>query len=153
LPVPTGFPIYFPADGGQTWLRLHYGGEWPDPLSSCPGYATPAGPPLIVQLGSGNLVPLVTDHGFYQEGVSLPHCVFDETNYSNSSLSTQNSGRAILNSRDAVVLMPRDPLQFGQTYTASITANAVQYSWTFAVVAPPQAAFPIPPGMERAGGP
>lgn len=156
LPSTVTFPIYFPGDDGETWLRAYRGGEWPDPLSSCAGYVAPSGPPLILQLGSGNVTPTVTDHGFFRGGEALPHCVFDETSYVNPSPSTQNSGRAILNSRDAVILMPRDVLELGAAYTATVTANGVTYTWSFTVVTPPQPAIsapPITPGMERAGAP
>ena len=153
LPPSISFPITFPRPGGETWLREYYGGEWPDPLSACPGYVVPTGSPLLLQLGSGSTVPQVTAHAFYRGGNELQHCVFDETSYVSSSASSQSSGRAVLNSRDAIVLMPRDPLQLGETYTASITTNGTAYSWTFTVVAPPQASVVIPAGMERAGAP
>jgi hypothetical protein len=42
-----------------------------------------------------------------------------------------------LNGRDAIVIMPRNTLTVGQTYTATITANGQTYSWTFTVIAPP----------------
>jgi hypothetical protein len=32
------FPIFFPADGGETWVLKHSLYEYPNPLSSCPGY-------------------------------------------------------------------------------------------------------------------
>lgn len=140
LPPEISFPIAFPGDGSQTWLRQHPGYEWPDPLTSCPGYTAPSGPPLILQLGSGEGVPQVTAHSFMRGETPLPHCVFDETTYSNPQSGTQNSGRQVLNSRDAVVLMPQHPLQIGQTYRASITANGQTTEWQFTVIAPPPGA-------------
>lgn len=140
LPSGISFPIAFPGDGSETWLRQHPGYEWPDPLTSCPGYTAPSGPPLILQLGSGESVPQVTAHTFMRGETPLPHCVFDETTYSNPHTGSQNSGRQILNSRDAVVLMPRDPLQTGETYRASITANGQTTQWQFTVIAPPPGA-------------
>lgn len=152
LPQSLAFPVIFPAHDGETWLSSYRGGEWPDPLSPCPGYVSPSGPPLILQLGSGNVTPVVTAHSFHRGGEPLPHCIFDETSYTNPSPSTQNSGRIILNSRDAIILMPREPLQLGESYTASVTANGVSYSWTFSVV-PPPVAIAIPGVTERAGAP
>ncbi|MFW6183297.1 MAG: CAP domain-containing protein [Chloroflexota bacterium] len=150
LPSDITFPIFFPADDGQTWLVRHPGYEFPDPLSSCPGYTAPTGPPLIVQLGSGSLTPQVTAHSFAQEGGDdLEHCVFDETTYANPSPTMQNSGRRILNSRDAVVLMPRSPLQVGNSYVASITSKGTTHRWRFTVVSPPRPAYSVPQGMDH----
>lgn len=136
LPPTITFPIFFPKNGGQTWVLSYPGGEWPNPLTSCPGYTVPTGPPIILQMGSGNLQPSVNSYQFKQGSQNLPACVFTETTYTNSNSSDQNSGRLILNSRDAVVLMPQQPLQIGQSYTVEITINAQFYSWTFSAIAP-----------------
>jgi hypothetical protein len=42
-------------------------------------------------------------------------------------------GRNILNARDAVVLIPRDPLTPGTRYTVSITVNGQTHAWSFTV--------------------
>lgn len=133
LPPGTSFPIPFPMDGGQYWLTRYNGNEWPNPLTSCPGYSAPSGPPIMLQLGSGNITPNVTASSFLHDGVPLAHCIFDETNYVNPNSSEQSLGRTILNSRDAIVIMPRSPLVAGQTYTASITANGVTHTWSFSI--------------------
>lgn len=156
VPPGTTFPILFPGANGTTWLTSHRYFEWPDPLPSCPGYTRPTGPPVILQLGAGSGTPTVTAHTFQEGDTPLEHCVFDETTYTHPTDSTQQSvGRQVLNSRDAVVLMPRQPLLEGSTYTASITANGTTYSWQFTVVPPPAAhaaarAFspPAPTGAE-----
>jgi hypothetical protein len=145
LPEGTQFPITFPRDGGQTWIVRHPGHEWPDPLTACPGYEAPTGPPLIIQLGSGSLTPQVTGHSFgVVGGGDLPHCVFDETTYTNPSSSAQNSGRQVLNSRDAIVIMPQYALTPRQSYRASVTVDGVTYNWQFTVVDPPRAPYFIP---------
>lgn len=139
-PPGTTFPILFPAAEGTTWLTGHRYYEWPDPLSSCPGYARPTGPPVIIQLGAGAGTPAVTDHAFFEGDAPLEHCVFDETTYTHpTDSSQQNVGRLVLDSRDAVVLLPRHPLVEGNTYTASITADGSAYRWFFTVVHPPPA--------------
>jgi hypothetical protein len=137
LPPGINFPIYFPKDGGQTWLTSYGGNESPDPLTSCPGYSAPSGPPIILQLGSGSDTPNVTESSFSQGSTNLEHCVFDETNYSNGDIDRQNLGRSVLNGRDAIVIMPRNPLVVGQTYTASITSNGNTYTWSFLVGSDP----------------
>ncbi|MCA9936223.1 MAG: CAP domain-containing protein [Ardenticatenaceae bacterium] len=134
LPPGITFPIYYPQDGGQAWLISYGGSESPDPLTSCPGYSAPSGPPIILQLGSGSVTPNVTSSSFSQGSTPLEHCIFDETNYVNPNSTYQSLGRSVLGGRDAVVIMPRSPLTVGQTYTASITANGTQYTWSFSVV-------------------
>ncbi len=129
-PPGTMFPIYFPKDGASTPLLSH-SGETPSPLTSCPGYSQPSGPPVMLQIGDGGQTPNVTAHSFQENGVAREHCVFDETNYANPNGSYQSLGRSILNMRDAIVIMPRNPLISGATYTVSITVNGNTYVWSF----------------------
>jgi hypothetical protein len=134
LPPGTTFPITFPGDGGSTWLTTFGGFEWPNPLTSCPGYSAPTGPAIIIQLGDGSVTPNVTATAFSDGGGPLAHCVIDETNYTHPTSSTQNTGRWILGSRDAVVILPRFPLTVGQTYDASVTENGNDHNWRFTVI-------------------
>jgi len=133
LPQGTAFPIPYPADGGTTWLNAYYGGEFPDPLTSCPGYSAPTGPPIMLQLGSGELTPEVISHRVLENGVQLDSCIFDETNYVNPNSAMQYTGRIVLNNRDAVVIMPRDPLVAGKTYFVEVTTVSTTTSWSFLV--------------------
>jgi hypothetical protein len=70
-------------------------------------------------------------------GAPIPFCIYDETNYSHPDPGTQNNGRIILNGRDAIVIMPRNPLVVGQSYMASITVNGQTITWTFTVTNSP----------------
>ena len=133
LPQGTTFPIPYPADGGSTWLTAYYGGEFPDPLTSCHGYSPPTGPPIMLQLGSGSLTPQVLSHRVLEDGVLLDSCIFDETNYVNPNSSMQYTGRIVLNNRDAVVIMTRDPLVPGETYFIEVTTVSSTTSWSFTV--------------------
>lgn len=128
---PT-FPIVWPANGatvpiGTTTL------EYPNPLASCYEYAAPAGLPVIVQLGSGGVTPHVTASWFMDGNRPVRHCIFDETNYHNKSKAEQQAARDILDSRDAIVLVPRAPLQFGRSYRVVIDTNGQRIDWTFRV--------------------
>jgi uncharacterized protein YkwD len=134
IPPSITFPLFWPGDGGTMPYTSFNGGEWPNPLSSCSGYSPPSGPPIYLQIGSSNQVPSVSAHSFQQAGSPLVHCVFDETNYTNADTNAQTTGRAILNMRDAIVLMPRDPLNPGLTYTVSITNSGTAYTWSFTVI-------------------
>lgn len=144
LPPGTTFPLPFPLDGGHAWLRQYTGNEWPDPLTSCPGYSAPSGPPIMVQIGDGSLTPNVTDYQFSTGGAILPACIFDETSYFNPDGGTQYIGRSVLNSRDAIVIMPKDPLVAGQEYFVSVTNDGQKIEWGFSVTSAPTITSPAP---------
>jgi hypothetical protein len=129
MPASISFPIEWPADGSTTALS-HHGGEWPSPLTACAGYSSPAGLPLIVQMESP---PAIEGHSFRQGDEPLRHCVFDGSTYTNSVRSEQDLARSILAGRNAVVLIPKEPLLPGRTYTASITSAGVETTWSFTV--------------------
>ena len=130
LPDTVQFPIAWPGEGASVPITSHTG-EYPNPLSSCTGYSSPAGLPIILQIGAGDRTPQVTFHSFRQGDLELPHCVFDETTYNNPDHSAESLGRAILNFRDAVVLIPKEPLIPGNTYFVSITVNGESHQWSF----------------------
>ncbi|WP_245876166.1 Calx-beta domain-containing protein, partial [Tychonema bourrellyi] len=149
IPSSVQFPIIWPGNGQTIPASLRsFTGEWPDPLTSTgnPSYTAPAGLPLLLQLGTGNVTPKITAHSFSRGGTQLAHAVFDETNYINPKNGVleaygpgsgfnndQEVGRSLLNSKDMVLLVPRDPLLPGETYTASITANGKTNTWSFTV--------------------
>ena len=130
--LTSGFPVTWPADG-MTVPLASYTGEYPDPLAGCEGYSPPTGLPIILQIGPGNLTPEVTSHTFMQNGVSWNHCVFDESTYNNPDASARDLGRAILDARDAIVLIPRQPLLPGMVYTVSMMGSGQSYTWSFRV--------------------
>jgi hypothetical protein len=132
IPESALFPFVWPGDGMVVPLTNHFS-EYPNPLSSCPGYSVPSGLPIILQIGPGSVVPRVTDHSIKSGDKLLEHCVFDETNYINPDKGAQDLARNILNARDAVILIPKSPLQPGATYTVSITVNGSVITWSFQV--------------------
>jgi uncharacterized protein YkwD len=137
LPVPrdagTSFkqPIEFPPNGSTVGLAA-YEPEWPDPLSSCPGYASPAGIPITMELGRW-LVPEVSGYSVEMGKQTLESCAFNASSYQNPNEAAQARARNILKAYGAVVLIPRAPLASGQTYGVSITVNGKTYSWSFSV--------------------
>jgi hypothetical protein len=135
-PLPAGitYPIYWPANG-KTVDLTRYGGESPDPLTSCAGFTSTVGLPIYLLIGDGDVDPAVTASSFKQGSTELANCRFDGTNYSNPTPADQTLGRGILRSRSAIVLIPRAPLVPGKSYTASITTNGQTYTWTFNVAA------------------
>jgi hypothetical protein len=135
LPRSVQYPVQWPADG-ETVPLYYFWGEYPDPLSSCPGYTSPSGLPIIIQLGDGSKTPKVTAHSISQDGNQLEHCVFDETSYKNQADSYgQSLGRSILDARDAIVIIPRYPLTPGASYDVSLTTNGRTYTWSFSISA------------------
>jgi len=65
---------------------------------------------------------------------SIEHGVFDETNFTSPATPDwQEIGVSILDQRDAIIMIPKDPLIPGN-YTASITANNQDYTWSFNVI-------------------
>ena len=141
------YPVYFPGNGTTEPLTSYSGHESPDPLQACPGYAVPTGLPVFIQVG-GNIATTVGPvHSFTGNGVSLAHCVIDSHN---AAIGTN------LKYRGAVLLIPRQPLQNGVTYTVSLTVNNVPRTWSFTVG--PFATCSVtatanPPSPSTAGGP
>ena len=131
-PITIQYPVVWPADGSFVPLAAHTA-EFPSPLASCPGYKAPSGLPLIVQVGSGTAVPRVTRTGISDGTRWLEHCVFDESTYQNRNRDAEQLGRSILASRDAIVLIPREPLTFGSRYRAQVEADGRLIDWTFGV--------------------
>ncbi len=132
-PIPNLFkdPIQFPADGSTIALKTA-GGEWPDPLSSCPGYALPTGPPITLQLGSW-YQPKMSAFSIKRDGTEVAACGFDANSYANPDFAVQQTGRGVLRDYGAVVVIPREPLIAGSTYSVSITADGKPYTWSFKV--------------------
>jgi hypothetical protein len=135
--VDFSYPIMFPRDGGTAWVRQSVLYEYPDPLTACPGYSKPTGPPIILQMGTGRGTPIIGGSSFRSGDQVLDHCVFGENTYVNPDAAAQQSGRRILDVRDAIVLIPRVPLQPDKTYTASILADGQQVTWSFTAVSGP----------------
>ena len=125
------YPIMFPAQDSETWIVRHSMYEWPDPLTSCPGYQRPTGPPIVLQIGDGSKVPNVESYQISAGDVVLESCLLHETNYVNPDPYAQETGRIIFDERDAIVIMPRQPLEREKEHTVQIVANGVTYVWAF----------------------
>lgn len=138
MPVPPedaatfAHPVEFPPDGSSLGFAAYQSGEWPDPLTSCPDYNAPTGLPITLQLGR-RLVADVSDYSLREGTQTLESCVFNASTYNNPDEDTQSLARDILKGWGTAVLIPRQPLASGQTYTVSITANGETYNWSFSV--------------------
>jgi hypothetical protein len=150
LPPPPGraerfaSAVEFPPNGASipaSWT----GDSGIDPISSCPGYALPAGMPITLQLGNLYAVRL-TAHSLTREGRPIEHCAFDAADYTNASQSLQEYGRWLLRKASAIVIVPRLPLEDGAQYRVAISANEQSYAWTFRV----SGSSENPEGQQRA---
>lgn len=112
-PAPTS-PVFFPGQGTTTPLLSYTGGESPDPLASCPGYSTPTGSPILLQLPAlpGAWTVTLTDNN-----VVVENCSFNND--------------AVLTTRNAIAIMPRNPLVSGHTYRVDVQIGATHYVWSF----------------------
>lgn len=127
----VNYPIMYPAQGSETWIVRHSMYEWPDPLTSCPGFTRPTGPPIVLQLGNGSKVPNVESYQISAGAVVLDSCLIHESNYVNPDPFAQETGRVILGERDAIVIMPRQPLERDKEHIVQITADGFTYVWSF----------------------
>jgi hypothetical protein len=125
-------PLVFPPDGSVMESGV-YSGEWPDPLASCPGYTSPAGLPITMELGH-LLAPGFSDYsvrGAETDSASIAACAFDANTYVNPDTGAQTAARAILSDFGAIVVVPRQPLSPGR-YVVAISAGQ-RYTWSFSV--------------------
>ncbi len=125
-------PVEFPPDGTSVPIGAFSGLEWPEPLTSCPGYNAPAGYPITLQF-DGRLVPQLSAYSVSRDGKPIEVCGFDSSNYTNPDTSTQAWARNVLRGFGAVVLITREPLAHQATYQVSVTASGQTYAWNFAV--------------------
>jgi len=137
--------IAFPPPGSTVPIGSMNNVEWPNPLASCPGYRVPAGLPVTVQLGKGQMAEL-SSYSFsdMSENRQLQSCAFDNTSYRNSDRGQQAAGINSLRAFGAVVLIPRQPLQPGHTYKVSLNINGAHESWSFSVASNAQTAQATP---------
>ena len=129
----AAFPVIYPANGKTIFLNAYTGGEYPDPLSPCVGYSTPTGAPILFQFGSGSTSVDLTASSLKQGATPAAFCVYTEKSYAHSDIKAQSQGRSVLGLHDAVIIIPKTPLERNKTYTASVTVNGAVYTTTFTV--------------------
>ena len=123
-------PIVFPGRNSVIPLTT-FTVETPDPLTHCPGYSAPAGLGLIAMFAKPVMGASAT---LTANGVTVESCVVD-TSYRNPDPSAQNVVRYILGQKNAVVVMPRQPLEPSTVYEVAVIAGDQQVSWTFTAAA------------------
>lgn len=117
-------PLMFPSNG--TTLPAKFAtliaGEWPDPLS-CAGYSRPVGYPVTLQFDY-RFVPKILSFTLSRDGTPVVVCGYDSTDYENPVQAAKIWARSVLSGRGALVLIPREPLKPGATYTVTVKVQA-----------------------------
>ncbi len=138
VPANVSFPVMWPGAEATSYIRAYTGFEFPNPLTSrgCEAYQSQpsTGMPIYLQVGAGNLTPVVTYTLITnRSGSPLEHCWFDESTYTHPDSSQQSVARSVLGARDAIILIPRYPLDLGERYTVTVTVSGQTYTWSFDV--------------------
>ena len=129
----TVVPVMFPPDRATIKNAIFSAeeAEWPDPLASC-GYSTPSGIPITLQTGGTGAVTL-EQFSLSRNGTAAESCAFDASSYKSADLTALDRVHQQLTHFGAVVMVPKQPLAAGATYTVAIRASGESYSWWFSV--------------------
>ncbi len=132
VPRPST-PTLFPGNGTTTSLN-QFVTEFPNPLTYC-GWSAPAGLPILAMMPEA-----VSGATGWVTGPSGPLqvCVL-------SAANTDGVAKSILQGDNAVVVMPRNPLEPG-TYQVGVNTTARSVNWSFTV--DPAAATGIMPPTD-----
>lgn len=149
IPLETGrlrSPVEFPSDGATVDLQSYAGGDYPDPLSSCPGYKAPTGTPISIQLGQGygpdGSLEVSSDF-VTRDGVEIETCLITAASYAGRNAGQTEFVKAGLVRIGAAVLLPREPLASGH-YKVAVKESGQLYEWGFTVAAPARPAQATP---------
>jgi len=123
--VPKGFafPFVFPKAGSKMPIDRYPGGETPDPLTACPNFVAPSGPPIYFQFDSPPNAYTYTASSQLSAGGSvspLESCAFSGQDYVNPNPADQSIGRSVLSKQNAVIVLPKSPLAPGRRYMVSV---------------------------------
>ena len=133
-------PILFPGPGVTTNLLAYGGDELPSPLQTCDWPDNSAyGLPLIlllVQPPGSPLTASLTGPRKTESTVNGELCVVDENTYHSTDPVYGPTGLAILQSDNAVFLIPRHPLSTGRYTVAVQQPDEANVDWSFSALAP-----------------
>jgi len=105
--------------------------EWPDPLATC-GYQTPTGMPITLQVG-GKAPVRLAGFSLSRNGTAVESCAFDASSYKSADPVALERVKNQLAHFGAIVMVPKEPLAPGATYTVKIATSGQTFSWWFAV--------------------
>ena len=126
-PAPETWPVMFPGDGTTVHLDRYPGGEQPDPLApvngACNSLDAPTGLPIYLLTDDEEEYQSAT---FMRGTTNLSFCAYDDDGYSGSE-----PGDGGMGPRNAIFLIPTNPLTSERQFHVSITTNQDTYSWSF----------------------
>ena len=128
------FHLVQTAIGSQSYP----GRDYPDPLPSCPGYKSPTGAPISIQLGEGygpDGTLEVSSRSVSRDGVEIETCLITTASYHGRSADQTELGKRALALIGAAIILPREPLSPGHYKVALKEADKV-YEWSFTVATP-----------------
>ena len=105
--------------------------EWPDPLATC-GFHPPTGMPITLQIG-GKAPARLEAFSLARNGTAVASCAFDASSYRSSDPVAAERVKGQLAHFGGIVMVPKEPLVPGATYSVKIAASGRTFSWWFAV--------------------
>jgi len=140
IPAETGrlrTPVGFPPDGATVNLQSYAGQDFPDPLIACPGYKTPTGAPISIQLGEGygpDGSLELSSQSVTHDGAPIETCLITATSFRGRNEDETSAVSAGLGRIGVAVILPREPLAPG-LYDVAVTETGKLYRWSFTVAA------------------
>lgn len=114
-------PVIWPGPSQTVPIGSYDGNEWPDPLGGCgPGWTAPTGLPVIAMMPAPVVSAAATVDGV---GGSSAVCVVTAANFVATTQGSQQVGRDVLAARNAVLVIPRQPIANGQSITVNVVAQ------------------------------
>jgi hypothetical protein len=144
-PGATSLPVLFPAPGSTIPVTssvfndtecppgtaCNFLGGWGGSSFTCGGLGGQYnGFPIILQFAP-DTTPTVTAATIASGGTTANVCAFTGATYTAFEEPYHTLGRQYLRERGAVVLLARNALQGGRTYTVSATIDGTVYQWSF----------------------
>lgn len=121
--------VTFPGNGSTSTLRTLSNQEWPNPLSPCAGYKHPVGMAVIAMFPQRSGVAMAS---LTHQGSPVEICWYNHSRYTNPDTHSQNMGSVALARQNAVLMIPRHPLQPG-TYQATVQRDSGTHTWQFTI--------------------
>ncbi|MEA3214782.1 MAG: hypothetical protein QOJ19_938 [Acidimicrobiia bacterium] len=125
--------VSWPGPDSTVPLNTYAGTEIPDPLTSCPGYTSPAGLPVLTLFPAHTPV---SESRVDVDGQTVESCLITSANYANSDSAAQERGRDLLAADHATVVVPRRPLPVGSRVRVALETRVGELSWSFNVGRP-----------------
>jgi uncharacterized protein YkwD len=139
--------VVWPGNGTSVPVMRYYGGEWPDPMTSCKGFGNKVGLPLLIRRGRPTEIASasLTD----ATGVAQTLCTVTAETYRNPNAKDQEYASYILSGGEAFIV-PKAPLMPGKSYRAVVDLTDGEHlDWTFSIST--DANIHLPDGHPLAG--